>query len=232
MDVDRARDACALARQLRGVVGMLKVGSRLFTAEGPPVVRQLTLMGYEIFLDLKFHDIPSTVSGAVASAVKLKGVCLLTLHTLGGTEVLEAAVKAAHKVKNPPALLGVTVLTSHDASSLKRAGIAGTPAAAALRLARIAKATGCDGVVASPQEVQAVRRAFGPKFLIVVPGIRPAHSESDDQSRVATPSAAIRCGADYLVIGRPITGASDPRKAATQINGEIAAALASIGTRA
>lgn len=211
---------------------MLKVGSRLFTAEGPPVVRQLARMGYGIFLDLKFHDIPSTVTGAVTAATKLPGVRLLTLHTLGGTEVVEAAVSAGRAAKKAPALLGVTVLTSHDAPSLRRVGIAGPPAAETLRLARIAKASGCDGVVVSPQEVRAVRRAFGPKFLIVVPGIRPAISESDDQSRVATPSAAIRSGADYLVIGRPITGAQDPRKAAIQINGEISAVLASIGARA
>ncbi len=211
---------------------MVKVGSRLFTAEGPGVVRQLARMGHGIFLDLKFHDIPSTVSGAVAAAVKLPGVRLLTLHALGGAEVIEAAVKAARAVKNPPALLGVTVLTSHDASSLRRVGIAGSPAAATLRLARIAKASGTDGVVVSAHEVRAIRSAFGPKLLIVVPGIRPAHSASNDQSRVATPSAAIRSGADYVVIGRPITGASDPRKAATQINGEIDAALALVRARA
>ncbi|MGC1579948.1 MAG: orotidine-5'-phosphate decarboxylase [Candidatus Acidiferrales bacterium] len=231
MDVDRARDACSLARRLRGTVGMVKVGSRLFTAEGPAVVRQLARIGFGIFLDLKFHDIPSTVSGAVAAAVKLPGVRLVTLHTLGGAEVLDAAVKAARGAKHPPELLGVTVLTSHDAKSLRRVGIAGTPSAAALRLARIAKDSGCDGVVCSAYEVHAIRRALGPKFLIVVPGIRPANAKSNDQSRVSTPSEAIRSGADYLVIGRPITGAADPKKAAIQINGEISAALAFVGAR-
>jgi orotidine-5'-phosphate decarboxylase len=208
------------------VAGMVKVGSRLFTAEGPAVVRQLARMGCGIFLDLKFHDIPSTVAGAVASAVRLPGVRLLTLHTLGGTEIIDAAVKAARTVQHPPKLLGVTVLTSHDAASLRRVGILGPPASRAVKLAKLAKASGLDGVVTSPHEVRVIRRACGPRLLIVVPGIRPASSADDDQSRIATPGDAIRSGADYLVIGRPITGASDPRKAAIRIQEEISDAIA------
>jgi orotidine-5'-phosphate decarboxylase len=210
---------------------MLKVGSQLFTSEGPGVVLQLARMGFGIFLDLKFHDTPNTVSGAVAAAVKIPGVRLITLHALGGTEMLDAS-KAARGSRKSPALLGVTVLTSHDAASLKRVGIAGRPAVLALKLARLAKASGMDGIVSSSQEVLAIRRACGPKFLIVVPGIRPADAAANDQSRVATPSAAIRAGADYLVIGRPITGARDPREAANRINAEIAAAVAFVRGRA
>jgi orotidine-5'-phosphate decarboxylase len=218
-----------LARELRGVVGMVKVGSRLFTAEGPDVVHGLARMGCEIFLDLKFHDIPSTVAGAAKAAARLPRVRLVTLHTLGGTEILQAAVKAVRSAKARPKLLGVTVLTSHDAASLRRVGISGPPKNRAVKLAKLAKSVGLDGVVASAHEIRAIRRACGPKFLIVVPGIRPATSAEDDQSRVATPGEAIRAGADYLVIGRPITGASDPRQAAIQIQDEVSAALAARG---
>ena len=214
-----------MARELRGAVGMLKVGSRLFTAEGPEVVRQLARMGFGIFLDLKYHDIPSTVSGAVAAAVKLPGVRLVTLHALGGSEVMDAA-RVARGAKKAPALLAVTILTSHDAATLKRVGIAGTLSAAALRLARLAQVCRMDGIVSSASEVRMIRKACGPELLIVVPGIRPSRSAADDQNRVATPSEAIRAGADYLVIGRPITGARDPKRAANAINLEIASALA------
>lgn len=200
---------------------MVKVGNQLFTAEGPSVVRALARMGFGIFLDLKFHDIPNTVSHGVASACRLPGVRLLTLHTLAGVEVIEAARRAADACKRPPKLLGVTLLTSHDESSIGQVGIKGPVSVRAVKLAKLAKAARLDGVVSSAREVRAIRRAVGPKMLIVVPGIRPADASSDDQARVATPREAVRAGADYLVIGRPITAAKDPREAVAGITAEI-----------
>jgi|SRR5271165_2210504 len=206
----------------------MKVGSQLFTAEGPRAVEKLEGLGFEIFLDLKFHDIPNTVAGAVASAAQLPGIKLLTLHALGGSAMMRAAREALpSKKKKRPALLGVTILTSMDAAALAEIGVPDSPGARALALARLAQESGLDGVVASAHEVQAIRAACGPKFVIVVPGVRPANSSTDDQSRVATPAEAIQRGADYLVVGRPITGAPDPRKAALSIAKEIASAASS-----
>jgi len=213
-----------LARRLQGAAGTLKVGSQLFTAEGPKAVEKIASLGFGVFLDLKFHDIPNTVTGGVASAAELPGVRLLTLHTLGGPDMMKAAVEAVAGRKKRPALLGVTILTSHDAATLRSVGISGTPGSRGLALAKLAKRSGLDGVVASAHEARAIRRACGPEFLIVVPGVRPASASVNDQSRVATPAEAIRAGADYLVIGRPITGAPDPREAALAIGEEIAAA--------
>ena len=213
-----------LARRLQGAAGTLKVGSQLFTAEGPKAVEKIASLGFGVFLDLKFHDIPNTVTGGVASAAELPGVRLLTLHTLGGPDMMQAAVEAVAGRKKRPALLGVTILTSHDAAILRSVGISGTPGSRGLALAKLAKRSGLDGVVASAHEARAIRRACGPEFLIVVPGVRPASASVNDQSRVATPAEAIRAGADYLVIGRPITGAPDPREAALAIGEEIAAA--------
>lgn len=206
----------------------LKVGSTLFTAEGPQAVKKLAGLGAEIFLDLKFHDIPNTVAGAVAAAAELPHVRLLTLHASGGLEMMNAAREAVSGRKRRPALLGVTILTSLDAPALKRIGMRGTPATQAIALARLAKQAGLDGVVASAHEVRAIRRACGPKFLIVVPGIRPAAASLDDQSRVASPGEAIHAGANYLVVGRPITAAADPRSAALAISREIDAASKAI----
>ena len=203
---------------------LVKVGSQLFTAEGPRVVQRLANLGFEIFLDLKFHDIPNTVAGAVRSAVQLPGIRLLTLHTLGGAAMMAAARDALAQTKKQPALLGVTILTSMDEAALAQVGVSDSPEIRALALAKLAKEIGLDGVVASPHEVQAIRAACGPRFLIVVPGVRPANSSSNDQSRVATPGEAMRAGADYLVIGRPITAAPNPRKAAAEIVQEIASA--------
>ena len=205
----------------------MKVGSQLFTAQGPRSVEKLAGLGFEIFLDLKFHDIPNTVAGAVASAAQLPGIRLLTLHTLGGSAMMRAAREAAPARKKRPALLGVTILTSMDAAALTEIGIADPPAARALALARLAKESGLDGVVASAHEVRAIRAACGPKFLIVVPGVRPANSSANDQARVATPAEAIQSGADYLVVGRPITSASNPREAALSIAKEMASAALS-----
>jgi orotidine-5'-phosphate decarboxylase len=201
----------------------MKVGSQLFTAEGPRAAHKLTDLGFDIFLDLKFHDIPNTVAGAVASAAQLPSIRLLTLHTLGGGSMMRAAREAVEGKKKRPALLGVTILTSMDAAALRQVGISGPPVSRALALARLAKESGLDGVVASAHEVQAIRAACGPKFLIVVPGVRPANASNNDQSRVATPSEAIRAGADYLVIGRPISAAPNPGEAAKQIVREVAA---------
>ena len=203
---------------------MFKVGSQLFTNEGPRAVQKLAGLGFDIFLDLKFHDIPNTVVGAVAAAARLPRVRLVTVHASGGVDMMRAAREAAGKGKKRPALLGVTILTSLDATALRRIGMSGSLARRGLALARLAKQAGMDGVVGSAREVAAIRRACGPKFLIVVPGIRPATASLNDQSRVGTPAAAIRAGADYIVVGRPITAARDPRAAALAVAREIATA--------
>ena len=228
-----------LAQSLSSTVGILKINIQLFTAEGPQAVHKLAGLGPGIFLDLKFHDIPNTVKGAVESAVALPGVHLLDLHALGGLEMMRAAVKARDEARDPkssPKLLAITVLTSMDNAALRGVGIGGPASRRVVQLARLAQKAGMDGVVASPQEVRAIRRACGKKFLIVVPGIRPIapagparmrKSKKDDQARIATPAEAIRAGADYLVVGRPITAAPDPQAAARAIVEEIESALPS-----
>jgi orotidine-5'-phosphate decarboxylase len=203
---------------------MFKVGSQLFTTVGPKAVENLAGLGYEIFLDLKFHDIPNTVAHAVAAGAKLPGVRLMTIHASGGAEMMRAAREAAGTRAKRPRLLGVTVLTSLDAAALAGVGVAAAPGRHAVALAQLAKASGLDGVVASAHEIRDIRAACGPEFLIVVPGIRPATAAADDQARVATPGDAIRAGADYLVVGRPITAAAKPREAAMRIGEEIAEA--------
>jgi orotidine-5'-phosphate decarboxylase len=203
---------------------MFKVGSQLFTTEGPRAVQQLAGLGFDIFLDLKFHDIPNTVAGAVAAAAQLPRVRLVNVHASGGIEMMRAAREAAGSRKSRPAVLAVTILTSLDAKALRAIGLSGSPASRATALAQLAKSAGMDGVVASAQEVKSIRRACGPQFLIVVPGIRPAATAANDQSRIATPAEAIRAGADYLVVGRPITAADNPRTAALAVANEIAAA--------
>jgi orotidine-5'-phosphate decarboxylase len=202
----------------------MKVGSQLFTAGGPRAVEKIAALGFGIFLDLKFHDIPNTVAGAVAAAAKLPKTRILTVHTLGGLAMMRASREAVAGRKNRPAIVGVTILTSLDAGALRSVGISGSPATRAVALARLAKSAGLDGVVASAQEVRAIRRACGPRFLIVVPGVRLASASANDQARVATPSEAVRAGADYVVVGRPITAARDPRRAAIAIADEIAMA--------
>lgn len=224
LDFDRLAPALRLARRLYPRVPFFKIGSQLFTAEGPEAVRRIAALGrgVSIFLDLKFHDIPNTVAGAVAAAAELPAVRMVNVHALGGTEMMRAAAEALRGRKNSPLLLAVTVLTSMDAAQLRRVGVAGPPASRVVKLAKLAQAAGADGVVASPQEVAAIRKACGRKFVIVTPGIRPASAARDDQSRIATPGQAIRAGADYLVVGRPITAAGDPLAAATAILAEIA----------
>ena len=217
-----------MARQLRGAAGIFKVGSQLFTAEGPKAVEKLAALGFGIFLDLKFHDIPNTVASAVSAAATLPKVRMMTLHASGGTAMMRAARESFAGRKKRPMLLAVTILTSLDADALERIGLSGTPGSRALALAQLAKESGMDGVVASAHEVQAIRQACGPDFAIVVPGVRPASAAVNDQSRIATPGDAIRAGADYLVVGRPITGAPDPRSAALAIASEIATAKTAV----
>jgi len=218
LDVPDAGAARALVERLRGRVGMFKVGSQLFTAAGPQLVRELTAAGERVFLDLKYHDIPNTVASAVASACRL-GVSLVDVHALGGRAVMEAAVGALPAIGTR--LLAITILTSHDEASLRSLGIDGPLPASVRRLALLAREARVDGVVASPHEVAVIREACGPDFLVVTPGIRPAGAQAQDQARAATPAAALAAGADYIVVGRPITGAEDPAAAVDAIVREL-----------
>jgi orotidine-5'-phosphate decarboxylase len=218
LDVKTADEARALVDRLSGKAGMFKVGSQLFTAAGPQLVREIVGQGEKVFLDLKYHDIPNTVANAVAEACQL-GVSLLTVHALGGKAMMEAAVGALPAVGSR--LLAVTILTSHDQESLGTIGLDGPVSDAVQRLARLAQQAGADGIVASPLEAELIRDACGPDFLIVTPGIRAGGSKPHDQARAATPSAAIRAGASYVVVGRPITEAGDPGAAATAVVREM-----------
>lgn len=222
--LDAARE---LAGRLQGTVRWFKIGSELYTAAGPTVVGALRGSA-RVFLDLKFHDIPAQVAGAVAAATRLE-VDLLNVHALGGRAMLRAARDAAEHAaasagRRPPAIIAVTLLTSGDPSVIQDAGISGTPEGVALRLAKLAQAAGLDGVVASPLDAAAIRSACGPGFLIVCPGVRPAGVDQDDQRRVLAPREAIAAGADMLVVGRPVTRAPDPRRAAEEMIREIALA--------
>jgi len=225
LDYARLSLALEMARRLADTAALFKVGSQLFTAEGPAGIEKLSALGSGIFLDLKFHDIPNTVAGAVASAAALPGVEIVNVHALGGAAMLRAAVSAARASASRPKLIAVTILTSHDAASLRRVGVAGSPASRVLKLGRLAQRCGLAGVVCSPREVAALRRACGEKFLLVVPGIRSVGASADDQARTAAPAQAIRNGADYLVVGRPVTSAADPAAAARAIVEEISIGL-------
>lgn len=233
LDFESADAAARLAEKLRGRVGMFKVGSQLFTAEGPVVARYLIAQGEKVFLDLKFHDIPNTVRAAARAAAEL-GVGMLNVHASGGRKMMEAGLEGARSAVRPggarPLVLAVTVLTSLGSEDLEELGVEGAPEDAVVRLARLAQQAGLDGVVASPREIAALRRACGPRFVIVTPGIRPAAAASNDQARIATPESAIQAGADYLVVGRPITEAADPAAAAEAIAAgmEKAASRASV----
>jgi orotidine-5'-phosphate decarboxylase len=231
LDVDTPQQALDLTRQLRDVAGMFKIGSTLFTLAGPQIVKDVIASGAKVFLDLKFHDIPHQVAGAARSAAQL-GVSLFTLHASGGSEMMQRAVEAVAEVAERegtprPAVLAVSVLTSIDAKTLAQIGINSSPEESVLRLVKLAERAGVDGVVASPQEAAGIRAAVEKaEFLIVTPGIRPASAATgDDQRRVATPEAALKAGANYLVVGRPITSASDPVAAARAISGEMEHAL-------
>jgi orotidine-5'-phosphate decarboxylase len=218
LDVPTADAARGLVAGLAGHVGMFKVGSQLFTAAGPAFVEELVARGERVFLDLKYHDIPTTVAKAVAAAARL-GVSLLDVHALGGRAMLEGAVAAL--AGGGTRLLAITILTSHAEADLDRIGIGGPIAAAVRRLALLARDAGAHGVVASPYEVGSIRETCGPDLLIVTPGIRPAGAQAGDQARAATPAAALAAGADYLVVGRPITEAQDPAREADGIVGEM-----------
>jgi orotidine-5'-phosphate decarboxylase len=224
LDVPGATDAMELVKRLDGACTWFKVGMELFTAAGPAIVEQLASRGNSVFLDLKFHDIPNTVAGAVRSAARL-GVRLLTLHAGGGPAMLGAARMALEGIANPPELLAVTVLTSMDASQLKAAGIGREPAKQAELLAKMGMKAGIRGFVCSPEEVAALRSITGPEGVLVVPGIRPAGADAGDQKRLATPAKALRQGANYLVVGRPITQAAKPAEAAEAILKEMAGVL-------
>ena len=221
LDVETPSKALGLVKELRSVAGMFKVGSQLFTAAGPQIVRDIIALDSKVFLDLKFHDIPHQVAGAARAAAEL-GVSLFTIHASGGSEMMRRAVDAVAEVGNETAVLAITVLTSIDADILAQIGVNSTPSESVLRLVKLAEASGVDGVVASAQEIKTIRDAIpNPNFLVVTPGIRSAQNDSGDQKRVATPAAAISAGASYLVVGRPITSATDPLAAAQQILTEM-----------
>ena len=236
LDVDTPTKALDLVKQLHSVAGMFKVGSQLFTSAGPQIVRDIIALDSKVFLDLKFHDIPHQVAGAARSAAEL-GVSLFTIHASGGSEMMQRAVEAVAEVGEKDgtrsAVLAISVLTSMDATTLSQIGVTSTPSESVNRLVKLAEASGVDGVVASPQEIESIRQAVpNPKFLVVTPGIRPANNETtrEDQKRVATPAAAIEAGASYLVVGRPITGAPDPIAAAHAIVAEMQSASQTKGT--
>jgi len=221
LDVPDLASGRSLLDRVEGRVGLVKVGLELFTACGPPAIEIVKQRGLGVFLDLKLHDIPATVAGAVRSARSF-GVSMLTVHTGGGREML---ARASDEAGDEICVLGVTLLTSLGAEDLPPTAISGTPEQVVLTRARLAAEVGLGGVVCSPREVIAVRDAVGDGLAIVTPGIRPAGAATQDQKRAATPTTAIGDGADYLVVGRPIRGADDPARAADAIVSEIAAAL-------
>jgi orotidine-5'-phosphate decarboxylase len=227
LDVDTAADALALADRLRGVAGGFKVGNRLFTSHGPVFVSDLVSRGDRVFLDLKYHDIPNTVAGAVAAATRL-GVWMVNVHASGGVDMMRAArdaaaEEAARRSRPAPLVIAVTMLTSLSQDSMTEIGMAGPLPAQVERLAALAQSAGLDGVVASPQEIGLIRDRCGPAFRIVTPGIRGAADRKGDQSRTLSAAEALSAGASYLVVGRPIIAAADPRRAAEAIASECRA---------
>ncbi len=219
LDLPTAAEALALVDRLEQTCRWFKVGLELYYAAGNSLVHQLRDRGFDVFLDLKLHDIPNTVAGAIRSATHA-GASLLTLHASGGSAMLSAAALAA-QTPGSPKLLAVTVLTSMDAAQLHGIGIDASPAGHVLRLARLARSCGIDGMVCSAEEVSLLRAELGPEALLVIPGIRPAGSALGDQKRLATPASAIVSGASMLVVGRPITQSPDPAAAAQSILDEI-----------
>jgi orotidine-5'-phosphate decarboxylase len=227
LDVDTGQRALELARELHGIAGGVKVGSRLFTLEGPSLVRRLVDGGHRVFLDLKFHDIPNTVAQAVAAAART-GAWMINVHAAGGAAMMRAAARAGAEAaaaghRSAPSIIAVTVLTSMDEAALRETGVARPLRQQVVALARAAQAAGLNGVVASAQETAAIREACGPEFTIVTPGIRGAAAgqEKDDQARTMGPGEAIRAGATYIVVGRPVIAAPDPRAAAESIVAEL-----------
>jgi orotidine-5'-phosphate decarboxylase len=220
VDLPTASAAKKIVGELGSEVSTFKVGMQLFIVAGPAFVRKLVAEGRKVFLDLKFHDIPNTVAEAVRSASQL-GVSMLTVHAAGGAKMLAAAAQAAAERKPAPLVLAVTVLTSLTDADLKQTGVSGRALDHVLRLASLARANGCGGVVASPQEVREIRRELGEGFAIVTPGVRPQAAAKGDQARVATPAEAIAAGASHIVVGRPIIEAADAKAAAQAILREI-----------
>lgn len=226
LDYSVPADAEAMAAQLDPALCRVKVGKELFTRAGPELVRKLVALGFDVFLDLKFHDIPNTAAAAVAAAADL-GVWMVNVHAGGGPAMLDAARQAlSHRAGRSPLLIAVTVLTSMDDAQLHATGIAGTAAEQVNRLARLTHDHGLDGVVCSAQETAALRAQFAKPFTLVTPGIRPAGMDSDDQARIATPVQALAQGSDYLVIGRPITRSADPCSVLQSILREVGFAAA------
>lgn len=227
LDVDTAEQAIRLVEELRDIVGMFKVGSQLFTAAGPALVREIVHSGGRVFLDLKFHDIPNTVAAAAAEATRL-GVSIFNVHALGGSEMMRRTADVVSQTSAVeglarPSIIAVTLLTSANDETLRELGINSGPDSLVPHLARMAHEAGLEGVVASPKEAASVRTAVHqPGFLIVTPGVRPLGAAMNDQKRVTTPRAAIIGGADYIVVGRPILNADDPARAAQEIVEEIA----------
>jgi len=232
LDVDSGARALQLAEQLNGLVGGVKIGSRLFTLEGPDLVKRIASTGLRVFLDLKFHDIPNTVAQAVEAAT-LTGAWMINVHASGGVPMMEAAAKAAVDTarmarRSKPLVIGVTVLTSMDEPTLHEVGVSRPLMEQVVELAKMAQRAGLDGVVASPLETREIRDTCGGDFAVVTPGIRGAAAGSDknDQSRTMGPGDAIKAGSTYLVVGRPIIAAPDPRAAAEAIGAEVRQALA------
>lgn len=221
LDTTDLDNALSLASALQGLVGGVKLGKEFFTALGPEGVNAVSALGMPVFLDLKFHDIPATVAGAVNAALPLAPF-MLNVHASGGVAMMRAAAEAATGAPSRPLVLAVTVLTSLGDEDLAATGVPGNAASQVMRLAELAKLCGLDGVVCSAREAEALRAKMGNDFKLVVPGIRPDWAATDDQKRITTPSQAVKLGADYLVIGRPITGADDPAIAAKRIADELA----------
>lgn len=225
LDVDSEEKAVTLVEKLKNDVRYFKVGFELFSSCGPAIVKRIKETDSEIFLDLKFHDIPNTVSRAGVAAMNM-GVFMFNVHAAGGLEMMKKAAdvvdEEAHRHgMERPLMIAVTVLTSLDQKALKESGVSGTVKGQVLRLAKLAKKAGLDGVVASPEEIKLIRKNLGEDFLIITPGVRPKWAPANDQKRVATPEEAVKTGADYIVVGRPITGAKDPAYAAREILKEI-----------
>ncbi|SEA31709.1 orotidine-5'-phosphate decarboxylase [Thiothrix caldifontis] len=220
LDFATAEQALAFVAALTPAQCKLKVGFELFVAAGPEFIRQLTARGFDVFLDLKFHDIPNTVASACKAAAAL-GVWMINVHASGGAKMMQAAREALQCIENPPKLIAVTVLTSMDKVQLASTGVIADPAQQVQHLAQLAASSGLDGVVCSAQEAVMLRQVLGEDFLLVTPGIRPAGSELGDQSRVMTPAQAQQAGVSYVVVGRPITQAADPQAVIAQINQDM-----------
>jgi orotidine-5'-phosphate decarboxylase len=225
LDFDSEEKALSLVKEIKDKVGVFKVGKELFTACGPDIIKKINEMGGKVFLDLKFHDIPNTVAKAVSAATK-HGVYMMTLHTLGGSEMLEKAAETAKETSKKlsipkPILLGVSILTSHNAQSIHEIGLNGEVEDNVKNLVKMAEKSGINAIVCSPKEVEMLRREFGQDLILVTPGIRPKWAASNDQKRISTPSDAIKSGSTFIVIGRPISASENPKEACDKIIDEL-----------